>query len=468
MVCKTRQGKRLTKLAEGGSTSTASSLLGSYTPTVGTTYDESNPYTYGMGAERVYDFNKGSNLIKTDTTPVNIYDTLSQDAKWYLGKKWGKWSNTDEDTGIKGIADTLADINKIIAYKGGNISTSNKTANVEAALAPLVAKRKASGKGFGKILSTVAPIALSFIPGVGTAVGAALGAGAAFAPAVGSAVLGAGAGALTSGLTGGNVLKSALMGGVTGGVGGYLNGVGGLTGLSSGAVKATSGPLAGQWVIPGVMNSASNTATVSNLLNGIPNSVGRLATTGEKILGSIAGTGSNNALSSYGRIGNLVSKGTSLLGNSSGATQQQQGTSSTGGFTQEQLQQLAAYLQQNGARTNSGGVLSLVNRASGGSIPETDSSSVGGLQSNRMVVGNGDGMSDSVPAVINGSRPAALSDGEHVVPALQTSLLGRGSSSAGSKRISELIKSEIKDMYGNIDPVKLQTKAMRTNKKGNH
>lgn len=467
MVCKTRQGKRLTKLAEGGSTSTASSLLGSYTPTVGTTYDESNPYTYGMGAEKVYDFARGSNLI-TEAPPVNIYDSLSQDAKWYLGKKWGKWANTEEDTGTKGIADTLSDINRIIAYKGGTPSTSNKTQNVEAALAPLVAKRKASGKGFGKILSTVAPIALSVLaPGLGTAVGTALGAGAAFAPAVGGIALGAGTGALTSGLTGGNVLKSALLGGVTGGVGGYLEGVGGLTGLSNGAVKATSGPLAGQWVIPGVMNSATNTATVSNLLNGIPNSVGRLATTGEKILGSIAGTGSNNALSSYGRIANLASEGTSLLGNSAGATQQQ-GTSSTGGLTQEQLQQLMAYLQQNGARTNSGGILSLVNRASGGSIPETGSSSVGGLQSNRMVVGGGDGMSDSVPAVINGSRPAALSDGEHVVPALQTSLLGRGSSSAGSKRISELIKSEIKDMYGNIDPVKLQTKAMRTNKKGNH
>jgi hypothetical protein len=47
-----------------------------------------------------------------------------------------------------------------------------------------------------------------------------------------------------------------------------------------------------------------------------------------------------------------------------------------------------------------------VGYASGGAIP------VGGSQ----VLGPGDGKSDSIPAVIDGHRPAALSTGEFVMP----------------------------------------------------
>lgn len=47
--------------------------------------------------------------------------------------------------------------------------------------------------------------------------------------------------------------------------------------------------------------------------------------------------------------------------------------------------------------------------------------------------GPGDGMSDSIPATINGRHPARLADGEFVVPADVVSHLGNGSTKAGAK-----------------------------------
>lgn len=47
--------------------------------------------------------------------------------------------------------------------------------------------------------------------------------------------------------------------------------------------------------------------------------------------------------------------------------------------------------------------------------------------------GPGDGMSDSIPATINGAHPARLADGEFVVPADVVSHLGNGSTKAGAK-----------------------------------
>jgi len=54
-----------------------------------------------------------------------------------------------------------------------------------------------------------------------------------------------------------------------------------------------------------------------------------------------------------------------------------------------------------------------------------------------MLNGDGDGMSDSIPAVITGPKPqrAALADGEFVVPADVVSHLGNGSTNAGAKRL---------------------------------
>jgi hypothetical protein len=47
--------------------------------------------------------------------------------------------------------------------------------------------------------------------------------------------------------------------------------------------------------------------------------------------------------------------------------------------------------------------------------------------------GTTDGMADEIPATINNEQPAALSDGEFVVPADVVSGLGNGNSDAGAK-----------------------------------
>ena len=53
--------------------------------------------------------------------------------------------------------------------------------------------------------------------------------------------------------------------------------------------------------------------------------------------------------------------------------------------------------------------------------------------------GPGDGMSDSIPATIEGKQPARLADGEFVVPADVVSHIGNGSSKAGSKRLYAML-----------------------------
>jgi hypothetical protein len=53
--------------------------------------------------------------------------------------------------------------------------------------------------------------------------------------------------------------------------------------------------------------------------------------------------------------------------------------------------------------------------------------------------GHGDGMSDSIPATIEGQQPARLADGEFVIPADVVSHIGNGSSKAGSKQLYAML-----------------------------
>ncbi len=53
----------------------------------------------------------------------------------------------------------------------------------------------------------------------------------------------------------------------------------------------------------------------------------------------------------------------------------------------------------------------------------------------RFLSGGGDGMSDDIPATIEGQQEARLADGEFVVPADVVSHLGNGSSKAGAKQL---------------------------------
>jgi len=62
------------------------------------------------------------------------------------------------------------------------------------------------------------------------------------------------------------------------------------------------------------------------------------------------------------------------------------------------------------------------------------------MAAGRYLNGDGDGMSDSIPATINNKQPARLADGEFVVPADVVSDLGNGSSNAGAQRLHKMMR----------------------------
>jgi len=53
----------------------------------------------------------------------------------------------------------------------------------------------------------------------------------------------------------------------------------------------------------------------------------------------------------------------------------------------------------------------------------------------RLLRGPGDGVSDSIPAVIGQKQPARLADGEFVIPARIVSEIGNGSTQAGARKL---------------------------------
>jgi len=69
----------------------------------------------------------------------------------------------------------------------------------------------------------------------------------------------------------------------------------------------------------------------------------------------------------------------------------------------------------------------------------------------KLLRGPGDGMSDSIPAVIQGPKPqrAALADGEFVIPADVVSHLGNGSTEAGSKQLYKMMDKVRRARTGN-------------------
>lgn len=90
-----------------------------------------------------------------------------------------------------------------------------------------------------------------------------------------------------------------------------------------------------------------------------------------------------------------------------------------------------------GPRFASGGIADL-----GGS--DLGSYSDGG----QLLAGDGDGMSDDIPASISGKQPARLADGEFVVPADVVSGLGNGSTDAGARELYSMMSRVRKQRTG--------------------
>jgi hypothetical protein len=74
-------------------------------------------------------------------------------------------------------------------------------------------------------------------------------------------------------------------------------------------------------------------------------------------------------------------------------------------------------------------------RAAGGSISDAAYNLGGYSDGGRLLRGPGDGVSDSIPAMIGKKQPARLADGEFVVPARIVSELGNGSTEAGARKL---------------------------------
>jgi hypothetical protein len=96
----------------------------------------------------------------------------------------------------------------------------------------------------------------------------------------------------------------------------------------------------------------------------------------------------------------------------------------------------------------SGGLMQL---AGGGMSYMEAGGTTGPTGAPREVVGNGDGMSDSVPADIEGVQEARLADGEFVIPADVVADIGNGSSDAGSKKLYDMMDRIRKARHGTTE-----------------
>jgi hypothetical protein len=100
----------------------------------------------------------------------------------------------------------------------------------------------------------------------------------------------------------------------------------------------------------------------------------------------------------------------------------------------------AMRLQKLGARTNLKGYPIALPKTNIKGLGDIQGMAAGGnlggySDGGHLLKGPGDGMSDSIPASINKKQPAALADGEFVVPADVVSHLGNGSTDAGAKKL---------------------------------
>jgi len=100
-------------------------------------------------------------------------------------------------------------------------------------------------------------------------------------------------------------------------------------------------------------------------------------------------------------------------------------------------------------------------------VEEVKTMAVGGLaglKKGKYLNGATDGMADKIPATIDRTQPAALSDGEFVIPADVVSHLGNGNSDAGAKVLTEMMDKVRMARTGNkkqgkeIDPNKFLPK----------
>jgi hypothetical protein len=291
-------------------------------------------------------------------------------------------------------------------------------------------------------------------------------------------LLGAAMGGGSAALTGGDPLKGALLGGLTGGVGSGISGaLSGAGAVGTEAALATAGTELG--------TQAATQAAVPTAAVSAPSMMGGQTAT-QQFMGSM----NPAAMAPAGIPGGTIAPGVGSFAPTGGiANLPVDGGTFTQGMAKFASDPMASIMSNKGLAAGSalagmrggmegpegpeeyngplkrfrfspetyrpamfadGGITNLAaggydrmvgeepmypsNMASGG-ISSLGSYSDGG----RMLKGPGDGMSDSIPGVIGGKRPARLADGEFVVPADVVSHLGNGSTDAGAKQLYSMM-----------------------------
>jgi hypothetical protein len=120
---------------------------------------------------------------------------------------------------------------------------------------------------------------------------------------------------------------------------------------------------------------------------------------------------------------------------------------------------IAAFRSSLGAvPVRSGGLVAM---AGGGMAYMEAGGTTGPTGMPRDVTGTGDGMSDSVPATIEGVQEARLADGEFVIPADVVADIGNGSSDAGSKKLYDMMDRIRKARHGTTEqPPEINAEAL--------
>lgn len=95
---------------------------------------------------------------------------------------------------------------------------------------------------------------------------------------------------------------------------------------------------------------------------------------------------------------------------------------------------------------------SMYNDNTQGVLPDIEGYARGGIiplpGGGKIAKGPGGGLDDLIPTSIDGRRAAALSDGEFVIPADVVSMMGDGSTNAGSKRLYDLVRQVRQEKTG--------------------
>lgn len=124
----------------------------------------------------------------------------------------------------------------------------------------------------------------------------------------------------------------------------------------------------------------------------------------------------------------------------------------------QQLSGLATPRVQNAQAYNPQGIQNTLDQLIAGSQQAPIGAAGGGLmglpQAKGYYLGGAtNGLADKIPATIDGTQPAALSDGEFVIPADVVSAIGGGNSNAGAKQFYNMMDRVRQQAYGRKDQI---------------